>query len=61
MSANVAHWEKELNEATSRLERLARERDQMNPLVYEELRQRREDEIKVFAEQLHLAEQKQAK
>jgi hypothetical protein len=60
MSANVAYWEKELNEATLRLKGLEREQDQMNPLVHEQLRQKREDEIKVCAAQLHLAQENQA-
>jgi hypothetical protein len=61
MSATVTYWEKELNEATDRLKRLEQEQDQMNPLVYEEFRQRREEETKLCSAQLHLAQQKQAK
>jgi eukaryotic-like serine/threonine-protein kinase len=53
--------EKELKEATDRLKRLEREQDQMNPLVYEELRQRREEEVRLCAAQLSLAHQKEAK
>ena len=61
MSANVTYWEKELNKATLRLKGLEREQDQMNPLVHEQLRQKREDEIKACAAQLHLAQENQAK
>jgi hypothetical protein len=61
MAPNAGYWEKELKEATDRLKRLEREQDQMNPLVYEELRQRREDEVKLCAAQLSLTHQKEAK
>jgi hypothetical protein len=61
MSPNAAYWEKELEEATDRLRRLEREQDQMNPLVCEELRQRREEEVKLCAAQLNLVHQKEAK
>ena len=60
MSPNGGYWEKELKEATDRLKRLEREQDQMNPLVYEELRQRREEEVKLCAAQLSLAHQNEA-
>jgi len=61
MSTNAENREKELKEATDRLSRLERKQDQMNPLVYEELRQRREEEVKLCAAQLSLAHQKEAK
>ena len=61
MAPNAGYWEKELKEATNRLKRLEREQDQMNPLVYEELRQRREEEVKLCAAQVSLAHQKEAK
>jgi hypothetical protein len=61
MSPNTAYWEKELKEATDRLKRLDREQDQMNPLVSEQLRQRREEEVKLCAAQLNLTHQKDAK
>jgi hypothetical protein len=60
MSPNTTYWEKELKEATDRLKRLEREQDQMNPLVSEELRQRREEEVKLCAAQLNLSHQKEA-
>jgi hypothetical protein len=57
MSPNAGYWERELKEATDRLKRLEREQDQINPLVYEELR-RREEEVKLCAAQVSLAHQK---
>ena len=61
MSTNVENREKELKDATDRLSGLEREQDQINPLVSEELRQRREEEVRVCAAQLSLAHQKEAK
>jgi hypothetical protein len=60
MSPSAGYWEKELREATDNLKKLEQEQDQMNPLVYEELRQKLEVEIKVLAAQLDLAHQKDA-
>jgi hypothetical protein len=60
MAPNAGYWEKQLKEGTDRLKRLEREQDQMNPLVYEELRQRREEEVKLCAAQLSLAHQTEA-
>jgi hypothetical protein len=60
MSPNTSYWENELKEATDRLKRLEREQDQMNPLVSEELRQRREEEVRLCAAQLNLTHQKEA-
>ncbi|MCU1239307.1 MAG: hypothetical protein JWO19_5894 [Bryobacterales bacterium] len=60
MSPNAGYWEKELKEATDSLKKLEQEQDQMNPLVYEDLRQKLEVEIKVLAAQLELAHQKEA-
>jgi hypothetical protein len=38
---------------------MEQEQDQMNPLVYEDLRQKLEIEIKMLAAQLELAHQKE--
>jgi hypothetical protein len=61
MSANASYWERELSEATARLKRLEQEQDQMNPLVFEELRQRREDEVTWYAGQLKMARDSEAR
>jgi hypothetical protein len=59
MSPNAGFWERELKEATDSLQKLEQEQDQMNPLVYEDLRQKLEIEIKMLAAQLELAHQKE--
>ena len=59
MSPNAGYWEKELKDATDRLKNMEQEQDRMNPLVYEDLRQKLETEIKMLASQLELAHQKQ--
>jgi hypothetical protein len=61
MSANTSYWERELEQATARLKKLEGEQDQMNPLVFEELRQRREDDVDWYAGQLKLARDREAK
>jgi hypothetical protein len=61
MSANVvAYWERELNEATGRLRRFEQEQNELNPFLHEQLRQEREQEVKVCAAKLQLAHQEQA-
>jgi len=59
MSPSAGYWEKELKEATDRLKNMEQEQDQINPLVYEDLRQKLEIEIKMLAAQLELAHQKE--
>jgi len=59
MSPSAGYWEKELKDATDSLKKLEQEQDQMNPLVYEDLRQKLEIEIKMLAAQLELAHQKE--
>ena len=59
MSPSAGYWEKELKEATDRLKNMEQEQDEMNPLVYEDLRQKLEIEIKMLAAQLELAHQKE--
>jgi len=59
MSPSAGYWEKELKDATDRLKNMEQEQDQMNPLVYEDLRQKLEIEIKMLAAQLELAHQKE--
>jgi hypothetical protein len=59
MSPSVGYWEKELKDATDRRKNMEQEQDQMNPLVYEDLRQKLEIEIKMLATQLELAHQKE--
>jgi hypothetical protein len=59
MSPSAGYWEKELKDATDRLKNMEQEQDEMNPLVYEDLRQKLEIEIKMLAAQLELAHQKE--
>jgi hypothetical protein len=52
MSLSAGYWEKELGEATDSLKKLEQEQDQMNPLVYEDLRQKLKIEVKMLAKTL---------
>jgi hypothetical protein len=49
------------SEATTGLQRLEQEQEQMNPLLFEELQQRREEEVRWYAEQRKIRRENEAK
>ncbi len=61
MSANAGYWKENLPRRARSLSRLEQEQDQMNLLVFEELRERREDEVSWYARQLKLTRDREAK